>query len=335
MTRPLDDDSVARTVQLVATGLYQTQALYVATKLGVADLLADGPKTAEALALQLHVDADRLSRVLRYLCSLGIFEPVGDGTYANNAASDHLRATPRGSMGDLVLWFGEEFYSAWGNLLKAVRTGRDAFGITFGCGLFEYLSRQPARGRAFDRAMASGATFFGALGELYDFSPYRTVVDVGGGNGTALIELLRRYPELEAVLFEAPPVLETARANLEDAGVGHRCRLVGGDFFESVAGGGDIYVLARVLHDWTDDQCMRILRNCRQSIDPAGRLMVLERLIPGPLALGADLNMLAVTQGRERSREELSALLARSGFELEEVVPLPLEVMLSVARPVL
>lgn len=328
------DDSGAHTIQQVATGLYRTQALYVVTKLGVADLLSRGTQSAEALALQVQVHPDRLNRVLRYLCSLGVFEQVEDGLYANNAASLHLKANEQGSMGDLALLFGEEFYRAWGSLLEAVRTGRDAFGIEFGCSLFEYLEDNQPRARAFDRAMAGGSTFFDAVPEVYDFSPFQSVVDVGGGNGAALIPLLAQYPRLKGVLFDAASVLEAAARDLDRRGLAERCELVPGDFFVSVPRGGAVYMLSRVLHDWTDEQCLRILRNCREAIVPDGKLMVLERLVPGPLALGADLNMLAVTQGRERSREEMDALMRNSGFALEQVLELPLEVKLLVAGPV-
>lgn len=328
------DDLGARTVQQAATGLYQTQALYVAVKLRVADLLSAGSQTAAALAQQLDVHPDRLSRVLRYLCALGIFEQAEGELFANNAASEQLRTGDRGSMGDLALLFGEEFYSAWGNLLEAVRTGRDAFRIEFGCGLFEYLESNPPRARAFDRAMAGGSAFFEAVPDSYDFSSCRVVVDVGGGNGAALAPLLKRYPALKGVLFDTASVLDAAKDEWRRSGCGDRCEFVPGDFFESVPPGGDAYMLSRVLHDWTDELCRRILGHCREAAGPAGRLMILERLIPGSLALGSDLNMLAVTQGRERTRGEMEALLRDGGFALQQVLELPLEVNLLVAEPV-
>ncbi|MEX2586482.1 MAG: methyltransferase [Actinomycetota bacterium] len=327
------DDAGARTIQQVATGIYQTQALYVATKLGVADLLSGGPQPAGVLAKQLGVRPDRLYRVLRYLCALGVFEQAGDGVFANNAASEHLRSTGQGSMGDLALLFGEEFYRAWGNLLEAVRTGRDAFGIEFGCGLFEYLEQNQSRGRIFDRAMAGGSAFLDAVPGSWDFSSMESIVDVGGGNGAALGALLAEYPELKGVLFETSSVLEAAGENLRRQGLGDRCELVAGNFFESVPPGADGYLLSRVLHDWTDEQCVRILGNCRAAMGSGGRLMVVERLVPGLLALGADLNMLAVTQGRERTRQEMEALLSDSGFALRQVLELPLEAKLLIAEP--
>lgn len=327
------DDSAARTIQSVATGLYRTQALYVATKLGIADLLHGRPRTATELAAEVGVQADPLARVLRYLTSLGVFRQLDGGQFANNSASEQLCIRDPGSMGDLALLFGEEFYEAWGNLLEAVRTGQDAFSATFGCGLFEYLERNPSRGRAFDRAMAGGSTFFAALPDVFDFAAFEQVVDVGGGNGAALAEVLSRHRQLTGVLFDAAAVLEGARSGIEERSLAGRCELVPGDFFQSVPP-GDVYLLSRVLHDWTDPQCVRVLRNVRHSIKAGGRLLVAERLLPGPLALGADLNMLAVTQGRERSRDEFADLFAHAGFRLVEVVELPLEVYLLVAEPV-
>lgn len=306
-------------------GYYSSQALYVAAKLGVADLLDTGPLSAEELAAELGADADSLHRTLRLLAREGIFELDEAGRFSLNAAGAELRTAESGSMRDLVEVFGEEFYQAFGELLVAVKTGRDAFRITFGRGLFEYLQRYPDRGRAFDRAMGAGATFFSAVPAAYDFSSAGTVVDVGGGNGTLLGSILAAHPHLKGILYDAGPVVESAKDNLRAQGVIGRARTVAGNFFNELVPGGDLYLFARILHDWTDEQCLTILGNCRRAINPGGSVLLVERLLPGAYATATDVNMLAVTGGRERSEEEFGRLMSQAGFRLERVVPLPLE----------
>lgn len=319
------DDSGARRVQEVAMGYYSSQALYVAARLGIPDLIAEGPRTAEELAEAVSADADSLRRILRLLVRDGIFDIGGPDRFQANAASDELCTRPEGSMRDLVLVFGEEFYQSFGGLLPAVRSGRDAFRITFGSGLFEYLERYPDRGRAFDRAMAAGAVFFRAIPAVYDFGAMKTVVDVGGGNGTLLGWILEANPNLQGVLYDAPAVVAAAAEGLRARGLGERVRCVPGDFFEEIVPGGDAYLFSRILHDWNDEQCLAILANCRRAIRPGGRVLVVERLLPGDYATATDVNMLAVTGGRERSEAEFAALMERTGFRLEGVIQLPLE----------
>lgn len=306
-------------------GYYGAQALYVAAKLGVADLVADGPMPAGELAAAVGADPDYLHRVLRLLAALGIFEMDEEGRFGLNPAAEQLQTTGSGSMRDLALVFGEEFYQAFGELLVAVKTGRDAFRLTFGRGLFEYLGEHEERARAFDRAMGAGAVFFSRIPQAYDFSGLPTVVDVGGGNGTLLASILKRNPTLQGVLLDARSVVEAARATLGAEGVADRVRMVEGNFFESIVPGGDAYLFSRILHDWTDDQCRTILANCRRAINPGGRLLIVERLLPGAYAAAADVNMLAVTGGRERSEEEFARLMSETGFRLARVIPIPLE----------
>ncbi|HEX2149565.1 MAG TPA: methyltransferase, partial [Actinomycetota bacterium] len=278
------NDYGARRVQEVAMGYYSSQALYVAAKLGVADLLSTGPQSASALAEAVGADEDSLFRILRLLAGQGIFEMDSAGLFWLNDAGEQLKGRAQGSMRDLVLVFGEEFYQAFGELLVAVKTGRDAFRTTFGRGLFEYLEKYPDRGRAFDRAMGAGAVFFDAIPDAYDFSKIRTVVDVGGGNGTLLASILAPNPHLEGILYDAAPVVEAAAARLQDGDLSGRVRTVAGNFFNGIVEGGDAYLFARILHDWTDDQCVTILTNCRRAIDPGGRVLVVERLLPGAYA---------------------------------------------------
>ncbi|MDQ4148488.1 MAG: acetylserotonin O-methyltransferase [Actinomycetota bacterium] len=329
----MSDDSAVARLQDIGIGYWKSQALYVAAKLGIADHLRERPKTADELAAEVGAHSPSLFRVLRFLASLGVFDTGPDGAFSLNSLAEPLLTTSQGSTRDWVIMLGEEFYLAWGMLLDTVKDGKDSFRHTFGQGLFEYLARHPEYAKTFDRAMAAGSTFFDAVPSAYDFSPHRTVADVGGGNGAMLAAILTANTALRGVLFDAPSVLESARANLEAQGVLERCELVAGDFFESIVGGGDVYIFSRVLHDWTDEQCVTILENCRRSISPDGRVLIIERLIPGSYAIASDINMLAVTGGRERSREEFASLLQEAGFELLAVTPLPLEAHIVEAAP--
>ncbi|HVL51653.1 MAG TPA: methyltransferase [Actinomycetota bacterium] len=319
------DDSGARRIQEIAMGYYSSQALYVAARLGIADLVADGPRPVDELAAAVHADPDSLRRILRLLAVSGVFEMDPEGRVGLNAAAGNLRTGEGGSMRDLVLVFGEEFYQAFGNLLSAVRTGRDAFRLTFGRGLFEYLEKYPDRARAFDRAMGAGEVFFHTIPSVYDFSGFDTIADVGGGNGTLLASILGAHPQLRGVLFDAALVVEAAAGPIEALGLAGRVDLVAGDFFESIVPGADAYLFSRILHDWTDDRCRTILGNCRRAIGPDGRILVVERLLPGAYATATDVNMLAVTGGRERSEDDFAKLMADSGFQLTRVLPIPLE----------
>jgi hypothetical protein len=317
------EEAAARRIQELAMGVWAFQCLYAVTKLGVPDRLTEGPKSADQLAWEVGAHAPSLHRVMRYLGGLEIFEISGE-KFGLNQVSRRLLDTP-GSQRDYVIMFGEEFYQAWGKILHSVRTGEDAFTHAFGKGLFEYLSKNPQYAQTFDRAMAAGSAFFKVIPDLYDFSWCRTVVDVGGGNGALLTAILTRNPGLSGILFDSPLVTAAATANLEAQGLAERCRVVAGDFFEAVPEGADLYLFSRVLHDWDDDQCLSILKNCRQAIAESGRILIIERLIPGSYALASDVNMLAVTTGRERSEAEFAELLTSSGFELTKVIPLPLE----------
>lgn len=326
-------DAGARRIQEVAMGYYRSQALYVAARLGIADLLEEGPRSAGELAAAAGgVDPDALLRVLRLLVDSGIFDQDPLGRFQLNPAGRELKTHGSGSMKDLAEVFGEEFYLAFGNLLETVRTGRDAFSITFGRGLFEYLEEHPERARAFDRAMAGGTVFFRAIPDVYAFSPGSTVVDVGGGNGALLRAILSACPQVRGVLFDTAPVVAAAASHLS-GGLGDRVEAVAGDFFREVVGGGDYYLLSRVLHDWTDARCLTVLANCRRAMNAKGRLLVVERLLPGSYATATDANMMAVTGGRERSVQEFGALLEASGFRMGTVTGLPLQVSLLEALP--
>jgi hypothetical protein len=318
-------EPAARTVLGIARGYQLSQALYVAAKLGVADVLDGEPLTADIIAEAVGARAPQLRRVLRALVAAGVFCELDDGRFASNDAAAELRADAPGGLRDVVINFGEEMYRSFGELLHPVRTGETAFDSVYGAPLFEYYAANPeteasAAARMLARTLPAAREF--ATSDLLRGA--RTVIDVGGGTGTVLAEVLRHHPEIAGVLLERPGMLEHATRYLSEQGVRDRCELVEGDFFSSVPAGGDVYVLKSVLHDWDDDRCVAILRTCRAAMADAARLVIVELILPehmtpSPPMLSAallDLIMLAYAGGRERTEAEFTALLDQAGLRL-------------------
>lgn len=312
----------AALLQLI-TGYWETQAIYVAAKLGLADLMADGPVRVEVLAASTHTDAPTLQRLLRALAGDGVFREAVPGAFGLTPLGERLRSGVPGSMRSLAIMHGEEQYRAWGELLHSVQT---AFDHRFGMPYFAYLAQHPDADRVFNAAMSDWTNQLAdAVAETYDFSPVRTVVDVGGSYGTLLVAILRRYPALRGVLFDQPHVVVAAEAQLTAAGMVERCRVVGGDFFVALPAGGDAYVLAQILHDWDDARCLSILRQCRRVLPEAGRVLVVELVLPAgdepSFTKWMDLHMLVLPGGRERTATEYDALFQAVGSRLGQVVP--------------
>ena len=260
-------DAAQQTVMGIARGYQLSQALYVAAKLGVADELDPQALAVEAIADAVGARAAPLRRVLRALVAAGVFCELEDGRFASNDAAAALRTGAPGGTRDVVINFGEEMYRSFGELLHTVRTGETAFDSVYGVPLFEYYAAHPdteasAAARMLARTLPAAREF--AASELLRGA--RTVIDVGGGTGTLLAEVLRRHPETAGVLVERPGMLELAREYLSAQGVADRCELHLGDFFAAVPAGGDVYVLKSILHDWDDERCVAILEKCRAAM---------------------------------------------------------------------
>ncbi|MDT7602574.1 MAG: hypothetical protein QOF61_571 [Acidobacteriota bacterium] len=312
-------------LQMIA-GFWVSRAIYAAAKLGVADLVADAPKSVEELAAATEMHAPSLYRVLRALSSVGIFAEDGEGRFAQTPLSATLLTDAPGSLRWLAMTeLGEEHYPAWEELLFSVKTGERAFDRRFNKPVWEFFAENPENARIFNNAMTGTTAMIieGVLG-AYDFSTARQLIDVGGGHGELLASILKASPRASGVLFDAPQVVAGARERLEAAGVAERCEIVGGDFFESVPAGADAYTLKWILHDWDDEQSVRILKNVRRAITDGGRLLIIEAVIPKGnephFGKFIDLNMLVMTGGRERTEDEFRALLNASGFRLARVV---------------
>lgn len=303
-------------------GLVYTSMLSVVARLGVADLLESSAQSAEQLAQQMGVQTDALLRVLRALASVGVFRHLPDGRFANNRLSRALRGGRRDRMREWVSYFGSQSNIAtWNDLERTLRTGDNAFERVFGMDVWHWFDKHPDEREMFAQAMM-GITVADApvIAKLYPFREIQTLCDVGGGRGTLLSELLVRHPHLRGVLVDAPGVLQSARGLLAQRGVSDRVELSPGSFFESVPAGADAYLLKNVLHDWDDARCKIILSTVRRAMKPGQRLLLVEILTPrhehDNVSAFVDVHMMMVcSNGRERSRAELEALLRATGFE--------------------
>lgn len=308
------------------TGAWVAQAVYVAAKLGLADRLVDGPRRTEDLAVATGSHPPSLARLLRALASVGVFTEIAPATFALTPLADLLRSDTPDSLRALAIVDNEELYQAWGDLLGSIRTGQPAFERHFGMPVFAYFAAHPEVDRVFNEAMTS---YTGRLAEavpaVYDFSAFRTIVDVGGSYGTLLAAILQCTPGARGVLFDQPHVIAAAEAHLAAVGVTERCTTVGGDFFTAVPAGGDAYLLSQVLHDWDDERAATILRQCRRVMPAHGKLLIVEIVIPPGDAPSfgkwLDLHMLAIPGGRERTAEEYATLLNDAGFAFTRAVP--------------
>jgi hypothetical protein len=298
--------------------------VYAAAKLGLADQLADGPRTADELATATGTHPRSLYRLLRALASVGVFSEGDDHRFSLTPLAEPLRADVPGSQRAAVLMMVGQFYDAWGDLIGSVRTGRPVFETRHGRRFFEFLAEDEDEARIFDDAMtALNDRKTTAMLEAYDFSGVSVLADIGGGNGETLASALRRSPRMRGILFDLPGVVE--RARIRAAGLADRCQIVGGSFLESVPGGADAYLLRHIVHNWDDERAETILRNVRRAMGDGARLLVVERVIPpgngrmfGKLM---DLTMLVVHGGQERTEEEFRRLFAAAGFRLTRIVP--------------
>ncbi|MGA8030965.1 MAG: methyltransferase, partial [Casimicrobiaceae bacterium] len=310
-------------LRLIA-GFRASRVIHVAARLRLADALRDGPQDVRALAEITATHAPSLERLLHALASLGVLAQDRDGRFALTDLGATLDGDAQGS---LRAWaefaLGGEHYAAWGELEHGVRHGEVVFDRLFGTDVWEYRRRHAQRGELFNQAMAALARGFDpALVASPAWAGVRTIVDVGGGDGSLLVALLRAHPAMHGVLFDLPHVVPDGSARIDDAGLASRCTAVAGDAFESLPGGADGYVLCQVLHDWSDERAGIILRNCRRAIAPGGRLFVIERLLPERFdaspgarsAAMADLTMMVMTGGRERTAEGFRVLLESAGF---------------------
>jgi len=316
--------SLTDQLMAMASGAWVTQMIHVAAELGLADHLAAGERDVSDLAQACGADPDSLFRLLRGLASLGLFQETAPRRFSLTPLAELLGSEHPQSLRQVARMFGEEHYLSWADLLHSVRSGDNAFRHRHGCSVFEWYQRNPARGAIFDAAMVDNSRMpTEAMLAAYDFSGIRQLVDVGGGRGLLLRRVLASNGQLRGTLFDQPQVVATAEVPVDLEG---RLQVQGGDFFCEVPAGADAYLLKHILHDWGDDACRTILGHIRQAMEPGGRVLIVEQVIPAgndpfPGKL-LDLNMLVMTEGgRERTPEEYAQLLQSAGLRLNRIVP--------------
>lgn len=318
------EENPSRALRRLIDGFQVSQAIHVAAVLGIADHLKDDARTSDELAQATGSHPESLYRVLRALAAVGLFHEDGDRRFSLTELGSRLRSDDAEPVGGWAAWIGQpSYWQAWGNLLHSVKTGETAFRHLNGMDVWEYRAQHPEVSAAFDRAMTSRSRRDAdAIIASYDFGRFKRIVDVGAGQGALISKILAKHPDVHGVVFDQPHVVTRAEQTVRAAGVAERCDVVGGNFFKAVPKGGDAYLMRDILHDWEDAEVLAILRSCRQSIEPQGKLLVIERLLgkpnEGPDAKFSDLNMLVSPGGRERTREQYAALFAATGFRLSD-----------------
>jgi len=316
----------AQMLQII-TGYWISQAVGTAARLGVSDQLADGPRKSSEVAKAVGADPLALFRLMRMLASIGVFTMDKQERFGLTPLGDTLRSGVPGSVRDFaVAETTPGHWQPWGKMYEAIKTGKPMCKPALGMELFDWYSKNPEEGEYFNGAMGDlSAAVSGEVTRIYDFAKFQKVVDVGGAHGILLAAILKANPQMRGILFDLPHVTATARESLNTQGIGQRCEVVTGDFFESVPPGADMHVLKQIIHDWSDSECTTILRNCHQALKPNGKLLLVEMVIPPDnspsMAQAMDLNMLVLCTGRERTESEYRNLLAAGGFKMERVMP--------------
>ena len=320
-------EAAARLLELIQMRLV-SEAIHVIAVLGIADLVADAPKNVEQLAEATGASAPFLGRVLRALSKFDVFSQDSAGRFALAPLGEFLESGVAGSLEAAALFFGGEAGSSSIRLfLESVMTGESAIQkMSAGKGIFDWLQRDPERTKLFNSMMTSfSALHLTGLLEAYDFSQATMIVDVGGGHGRIISEILTKYPGARGILFDLPHAFEGGRQTITRAGLADRCDVISGDFFVSVPAGADAYVLSRVIHDWDDETTVAILRIVRKAIAANGKLILLENMLrpdgDSIYPVLSDLNMLLLTGGCERTEAEYRTVFRAAGFELTRTVP--------------
>ena len=307
-------------------GVIPARVLYLAAKMRLADLLADGPKNAAELAGPTRMHERSLHRLMRTLSSLGVLAEGAGGRFGLTETGEALKTGAHGSARSALLTFGGRIWNAFGEMDYSVKTGKSAFTKVYGMPPFQWLASEPEEAAQFGETMIA---FHGAeppaVAEAYDFSAFKTIADVGGSTGNMLVHILRRYPGPRGVLFDLPVTVVEAPASLRKHGMDERIVIEPGSFFESVPAGADCYLLSHVIHDWPEEQNLTILSHCRKAMKPESKLLIVEFVLPSDSSPHPgkilDMVMLTVTGGEERTAEEYGALLAKAGLRMTRVVP--------------
>ncbi len=306
-------------------GHWVARLVQVAAALNLADLLENGPRTAGQLASAAGVRASELYRVLRALASIGVFAETKNGRFKLTPLAATLRTDAPGSMRTTAMLLNSDWqWKAWKQLLPCLRTGEVPFDKAHGMSVFEYLEMHPDDLAVFHKA-TTGLTN-PAIADAYDFSKFKTLVDIGGGHGALLTAILKAHPTLRGTLFDQPSVIAGAKKGgfITAKGIAKRCTLKAGSFFAAVPEGADIYTLKYILHDWSDEHSVQILKKCRTAMHDKSRLLVIDSVIPPGNRPGyvklLDIEMLIIG-GRERTRADFAAIFRKAGLKLTRIIP--------------
>jgi SAM-dependent methyltransferase len=341
MSTPATEQPLPPQAQLLQmiSGKWVSQAISIAARYRIADHLANGAQTVEALAEKSRTHPQALYRILRALASIGVFQLQDDGRFAQSPTSEFLRTGVAGSMRGVAHYCGDPWsWESWGDMPYSVETGKPCFDRRFGKGVFDYFNEHPDEAATFNEGMTGFATMASeAVVPAYDFSSFKTIVDVGGGHGALLFSILKANPACRGIVFDAPLVIEGTITAIKQAGLEEQCRAEGGDFFQSVPS-GDLIIMKHIIHDWNDTKAEAILRSCRKAIAPNGKLILAEIVIPpgNEPSFGKflDLEMLVICDGKERTEAEYGDLFAKAGFKLTQVIPTKSPLSLVEAIPV-
>ena len=310
-------------------GFALSRSIAVAAQFRIADLLKDGPKSSDELALTIGAHPRSLYRLLRALASAGIFAEEGDGRFSLTPLAELLRSdAPESLRAFAAMMADEKNFEVWADLPYSIQNGAPVAPHKFGVTWFEWLGQHPVKAKEFHDAMTSlSAGAVAAVMQGYDFSGINKLVDVGGGHGLLLASVLAKYQNMKGILYDAPAVVAGANDLLAAHGVADRCETVGGDFLKSVPAGGDAYILKHIIHDWNDEDCLTILGHCRVGMNVGDKVLIVEMVIPErnvpAVSKFLDLEMLLFLTGCERTEAEYRALLDAAGFELTRIVPTP------------
>lgn len=309
-----------------ASGIWKVKAIEIAARLDIADLLKDGPQTVEKLAEKPAVDSSALYRVLRALAGEGIFKELPGRAFKNTRLSLAISGQK-----DTIKYFamhhlGDTNWELTGDMFYCVRTGKNAFEHKFSTSPFEYLEKHPDENSVFNKAMTETAELSGSIMvDSYPFGRYKTIVDIGGGQGLLLAQILAENVSVAGILVDQPHVADMAMENFKQKKVADRCKVIPGSFFDDIPGNGDLYIMKNILHDWDDEISVRILKNVHKNMPDHARLLLIETIIKADnnpsFGKFVDLQMLIGTQGgKERTKDEFIALLNQAGFRMAKII---------------
>lgn len=312
----------------IISGRAYSAAVYVAAKLGIADLLVDRSEATEELAKKLNVDERSLYRLMRALASIGIFEELAEKNFRMTVLASTLRSDIPNSIRDLAIMCGSDWHwQTWGGLIYTVRTGKPFFSEHFGQEFFPYIKKNEETEKEFNAGMTSLSSLTNyAIADQYNFSNIKVVVDIGGGHGGLLQAILKLHRKVEGILYDLPSVAEAAKSLWGNDETSHRVKIEGGDFFSAIPSGGDIYILKHVLHGLDNEQSSRLLKNIASAIPKDGKLLIIEMIIPGmnmpSYSKFNDLGMMLLSgSGQERQHHEFEQIISSSGLTMKHVLP--------------